>query len=79
MQAGDIIAWWYPDNTVPSVMYNNTYGQTMNNHDWPSEPMGDVQQDIPDLLANSYWNNTLWGINTRTYSIEVLGESSSGI
>ncbi len=48
----------------------------MNNHDWPWEPMGDIQYDIPDLVANPVWNGTLWDVNSRTYSIEVLGTSA---
>jgi len=69
---GDIISFWYPDATVPSIVFANT-GQTMNNHDWPSEPMPDIETDIPDLVNNSYWHDTYWDINTRTYSIELYG------
>lgn len=79
VQSGDIISWWYPDNTVASIVFDGG-GSNLNNHDWPNEPIGDIQQDIPDLvdrsLSSSEWNGTLWDINPRTYSIEVLGSAA---
>ncbi len=76
VQAGDIVAWWYPRGTVPSVAFS-TSGQTMNNGDWPSNPDVDITYDIPDLLDNRTWGGHGWDVNPRTYSIQVLPEPAT--
>jgi len=75
VKKGDIIAWWYPDGTIPSVVFDDG-GRTMNHHEWPWRPIGDIKRDIPNLLSiykkKIKWNATTWDINSRIYSIEVL-------
>ncbi len=76
VQAGDIVAWWYPGGTVPSVTYSGS-GQTMNNGDWGSNPDVDITYDVPDLLANRSWGGHGWDVNSRMYSIQVLPEPAT--
>jgi hypothetical protein len=74
---GDHLAFWYPDNNVPSVAYSPDTGQTVNNYDWPWEPIVDLTAfmgDIPDMSAAPLtWLETEWVVNSRTYSINVSG------
>lgn len=72
VQAGDIISWWYPTNTLPSIVYDeptNT-GWTINNSSWPRDV--DFTSNIadPTLGAGDYG----WARSTRVYSIQVHGE-----
>ncbi len=80
VELGDLISWWYPNNTVPSVAFDSpgaVFG-TINNHDWPSEPITTLSPylgTIPDLsaLGGTQFQNTIWDNNPRTYSIAVHG------
>jgi hypothetical protein len=78
--SGDLISWWYPNNTTPSVAFNEPGALvgTMNNHDWPGEPITDLTAffgTFPDLstLGSTEFQNTVWDNNPRTYSIAVHG------
>jgi Ca2+-binding RTX toxin-like protein len=80
VQANDIIAFYYPPGTSPSVLGDFGNGQTINNHDWPSEPIdpsrlsGTYFGTIPDLQQGASFDETLWDTNSRTYSIAVHGD-----
>ena len=73
VEAGDLVSFWYPHGTVPSILYDPT-GQTLNNHDWPTDPIPETHTDIPDLLTTN-WHGP-WDMNPRTYSIQVLGTAA---
>lgn len=71
VEAGDLVGWWYPQGTVPSVMYDAPVGQTLNNHNWPFDPITAPHTDLPDLFTTQ-WHGP-WDVNPRTYSIQVIG------
>ena len=77
---GDIIAFWYPPGTTPSVVGDFLNGATVNNHAWPWDPItaADLsavyQGTIPALIGSPTFDGTVWDTNTRTYSIAVFGE-----
>ena len=83
VQANDLVAFWYPPGTIPSVEANWDQGQTINNANWPSNPIDAGQLasifkgTIPNLIGGPNFDNSHWDSNTRTYSIAV--ESSSGV
>ena len=75
VSAGDYLAFWYPQNTTPSVAFSSV-GASVNNHNWNTEPITDLSNFmgvIPDMSnAPLYWLDT-WDKNSRTYSINVTG------
>ena len=83
VQANDLVAFWYPPGTIPSIEANWDQGQTINNANWPLYPIdagqlaSTFEGTIPSLIGGPTFGNTVWGTNTRTYSIAV--ESSSGV
>jgi len=71
VKAGDLVAWYYPHETVPSVDYSDG-GATLNNHDWPWDPLPDLHGDLPDLHTKELHGP--WDSNPRTYSIQLLSQ-----
>ena len=72
VEPGDMISWWYPQGTQPSIVYSAT-GATLNNDDWPTDPIPQTQTNLPDLLASGADYYGPWSTNARKYSIQVLG------
>jgi len=80
VEAGDLIAWWYPEPTAPSIAYDSPTSSpgVMFNEDWSAEPIIDLTPylgTIPDLkeLGTTEFQGTLWINDNRAYSIAVHG------
>ncbi len=72
VQPGDLIGWWYPQGTLPSIVFD-AEGHSLNNHNWPFDPITAPHTDIPNLFTTP-WHGP-WDNNPRTYSIQVVGSS----
>ncbi|MFT3784564.1 MAG: hypothetical protein QM770_00170 [Tepidisphaeraceae bacterium] len=71
VQTGDLVGWWYPQGTVPSVTYDQAVGQSLYNYNWASDPIPETHTDLPNLFTTA-WHGP-WNGDARTYSIQVLG------